>query len=212
MNKKNLVIAPLLLGALLCQIGARAQDLVQFPKGPAGWTVDVTPSSNPKRAVPIGVQVSQMEVSQDAQKRRTQAKMSNGRTDERWSISATNMILIQDPNGNVFDVPNGEADGIDYGLPYSESAFSWVTPSTLVEKDPISYQGRQCFHYKGTVRKIAYGAPVLIHVEAWIDAKTQLPVAFDDGTWLATYSFHPPPYAPLTIPPNFQKTFDRLSR
>ena len=215
MNKRSLVIALLLSGTLAGQMAARAQEVVQFPKGPAIWTVDVTHSPIPRGGPPTyGSPVTKEVVSQDAQKRLTQITTSDGITSEVWSITATNTLLMKAANGNVLGVPMGVVGGIIYDLPYSESAFSWITPTMLVEKDPISYNGKGCFHYKGNARQrvSAISKPTPYTAEAWIDAKTLLPVAVDNGTWLATYTFQPPPYPALTLPPEFQKDFDRLSR
>ena len=215
MNKRYLAITTLLFGAMACAMTLRAQDLVQFPKGRAIWTIDVAQSPVPRAGPPtVGSPITKEEVSQDGQKRRIQATTSDGRTDVVWSIAATNAILMKAANGVVFGVPTGVAGGIVYDLPYSESAFSWIKPGMLVEKDPISYAGKSCFHYKGTAhwRVNGFSAPTPYTAEAWIDSKTLAPVALDNGVSLATYTYPPPPYPALTLPPEYQKTFDRLSR
>ncbi len=216
MNKVRLTITALLLGALFCQKATCAPALVQFPSGPAGWTVDITPSPSHGSAPLGGNHFTKLEVSQDDQKRRTVITMSNGVTGERWSIPATNMILVEAPDGSVYGVPNAGENVQTFGLPYFDSDFTWVKPGTLVEKDPVSYQGKLCFHYKGTVKKPLLGtaepATTTIQVEAWIDSKTGLPVSLDDGTWQAAYTFRAPPFPPLNVSPNFQKAYARLSR
>jgi hypothetical protein len=43
--------------------------------------------------------------------------------------------------------------------------------------------------------------------EAWIDSKTLLPVALDDGFMLATYTFKTGPTEPMGLPPGFKELY-----
>ncbi len=92
----------------------------------------------------------------------------------------------------------------NFFLTYDISAFDWVTPDLQKEKDPISYQGKQCYHYIGS-----FTPPMqkfVVKKEAWIDAGTLLPVALDTGSALTTYKFsEKPPEGPLVMPASFKE-------
>jgi hypothetical protein len=45
--------------------------------------------------------------------------------------------------------------------------------------------------------------------EAWVDSKTLLPVAFDDGQMLAVFTFHPPPQTPLVAPAKYAILYEK---
>ncbi len=201
----------------------RASDLVQFPKGPAAWTVDVSPSpsSGGAQTAPDQRQLVKIDVTQDGQKRHAMLNYANGATAERFLISSTNYILVKHSNGIVTGLPNGGDYHSIYGVPFLESSFACLKPEFLVEKQPVHYRGKACYHYKGTVVEVEtdfdpqssgpHSKNAERVVEAWIDSTTLLPVAFDDGTNLGIYKFLPPPYPTIDIPPEYQATYNRLS-
>jgi hypothetical protein len=92
--------------------------------------------------------------------------------------------------------------------------FSWVNDLAYDSKG--SYNGKICMIYKTSMPlensppKFITGVdpPSLPHV-AWIDEKTALPVALDNGDALYVFTFHPPPQTPLTLPERFQEELTR---
>jgi hypothetical protein len=192
-----------------------ADELVTFPNGPASWTVNIGPSTQPNHP-PLAINhIVKIEVSQDSEKRRSLATWSSGTTVERWTITKYNLILAEEPDGNVVVVRDSGDEGSGYALPFGASSFRWLTTKYLHEKDPVSYEGKSCFHYQGKVDfASSYGGPTASPgiYEAWIDSKTLLPVALDDGTGLGLYSFQKTPTSALNLPPKFEAVYKRFEQ
>jgi hypothetical protein len=187
-------------------------DLVSFPTGDAAWTVDVTPDNTPSSSAPAAPgtqsirQVKRAEVTQLGDVKRIVITWSDGKTTEKWSIPKLPVTFEEDPrNGVVTPFLNGGPTILsdNFYLTYDSFAFDWISPQALKEKDPIYYQGKQCFHYEASVP-----APMqkfALKKEAWIDATTLLPVALDNGNSLSIFKFQEkPPTGPLTMPPAFE--------
>ena len=198
MNK--VCLACLILALLFSRDSASAANLVTFPTGPAAWTIDVTPSpTNHDPAAARQVHTLKIEVAQDGQKRRTIISYANGTEKERWELPSQNIVLAEDSRGQTFGAFAGAtSEKIQVlTIPFTDASFQWLAPEFLREKDPVEYQGKMCFHYKGSA-------------EAWIDSKTLLPVALDNGTDLGVFTFSKDPPPPLVLPAKFQITFDRF--
>ncbi len=213
----------LLVALALASGWTHASDLVQFPKGPAAWTVAISPSAlhpGEPSAKPSPTQLLRLNVTQNEKARQIDLSHANGATSQKLLIVATNYILVKHSNGIVVGYPNSGEFGSAYEVPFQELAFSWIVAKSLFEDRPVLHGGKKCYHYKGTVRNAEADNPDDSEhprfgkhaVEAWIDSETLLPVALDDGVSLATYTFLPPPYPAVTIPTDFQATFNRLSR
>jgi hypothetical protein len=186
-------------------------DSVAFPAGDAAWTVSFAPSSAPARNAGVSSKApSQVEVTQIKKIRRVLITWNDGSTTQQWAIPPLPVNFEEDPRTGAID-PNqsgSSSEGaIKFTCPYDLSAFSWVSPSTLKEKDPVDYEGKRCFHYRGQDQ--AYpGGPVEMR-EAWIDSVTLQPIALQAGNILATFTFaKKPPVGPLDIPPKFKKEID----
>lgn len=214
MNKAN--VAFFLVG-LLCASHAACSDLVKFPSGPAAWTVEVkdsqiSESSESAASTPArGPKIVSVAFTQDEEKRRSVETLSDNSTKEKWDFPKMFLVIAQDPDGTPFAVMNGGLIAQTVSIPFIESDFQWVQPGCLQEKDPISYHGMQCFHYKGH-RPAMQGALVLpdSSCEAWIDSKTLRPVALDTGTMLGVFTYQKdPPPTPLKMPAAFQAKLDR---
>jgi hypothetical protein len=176
-----------------------ASDLVQFPQGVAAWTVTIshdgskgvaptTPTSSPGE----GVTIDKIDVEQGEKIRCSTLSFSNGDKRASWDIPGTIVIITEDTHGN----PYVTYPSLFFKIPYLPSEFDWVSSSLLQETKPISYNGKECFHYKGK------------NEEAWIDSKTLLPVALSNGNDLATYTFLAPPVNPPVLPPKFKQKLD----
>lgn len=64
---------------------------------------------------------------------------------------------------------------------------------------PVPFQKQPCFHY---ILPDGEGPPA---AEAWIDAKSTLPVAYRADGALYTFVFAAPPSAPLALPPAYDR-------
>ena len=186
-----MVVAWLGWGAIL-----HADPAVRFPTGAAAWTVDVTASKIADKPIVLGgVAVKKVEVVQNSRIRSDTVSYYNGASRTTYEVTGTNLLLTQDPKGTVFLTP---ASNI-FKVPYLPSTFDWVGPALLQEKDPIEYEGKLCYHYKGPAG------------EAWVDSKTQFPVAIDNATALATFTFHGAPDTPLALPPQYQQLLNHYA-
>ena len=174
-------------------LGASANGLVQFPSGPAAWTIDVTDSTKNTGSQKLGNSaIQKVEVAQNERFSRHVVTYFSGDSRMVWGVTGTNLVMTEDPKGTAFLTPVTKY----FFIPYLPSVFDWLSPTLLQEKDPITYHGKMCFHYKGP------------QAEAWIDSKTLLPVALDDGTGLSTFTFHGPPDQPLVLPPKYKTVLD----
>ena len=216
---KNLFLFFVLGAFSLGSLGASA-DFVTFPTEDASWTVDITnhPSAASASAPgtakngPPPAYPTHVAVTQKGKLKRIQITWSDGKKTERWVISGLPVTFNEDPrNGQVRPIQNGSFHEklSNLSFSYDTFAFNWITADSLQGKDPVSYQGKQCFHYLGTAG-IAMDdfRDSQSKREAWIDSKTGLPVALDTGDAISTYTFSDkPPTDPLVPPPAFAKEF-----
>jgi hypothetical protein len=200
-------VSVVLLSVVACLYSvspANAAGLVSFPTGDASWTVNVNASGSSKGAPTTYVQKAQ--VTQLNNVKRIELTWSDGKTTEKWSVPKLPVEFEEDPrDGRVNTFSNGSMHEnlTKFFLTYDSFAFDWVNDSTLKEKSPISYQGKQCYHFLSSAT--AQDSGISFKREAWIDATTLLPVAFDNGVSLSTYTFSPrPPVGPLEFPPAFK--------
>jgi len=218
----NRLLSCAFLGALVFPLSAKADNLVQFPTGPAAWTVTIGPSQLPAtgpvpKAPPPGSpgDETKIDVTQDAKKRLSVITWSNHTTTSRWEIPSANLFLYEDPIGQAGAVFSNSPITKNLAIPFTASCFSWLTPQSLVSTDPVNYQGKQCFHYKATVPATTFGpfgGKGTTSAEAYIDSTTLLPVALDDGTKQAIYTFSPTPPAPFSLPDKFKSAVSRFEQ
>ena len=232
MNKACLVSVA--LGLFFLSNAVSVADVVIFPTGDCGWTVKVapftedgaTPAPVPPPTKNSFLTPTQIEVTQVDNVKRIRITWINGKTSEEWTLPKFPVVFKQDPrDGSVFPVQssNMEMQNERASMPYDLAAFDWVRPDYLKEKTPIPYLEKLCFHYLlpgggtgPTARDFAPGGigynaigNLTPQHEAWIDAKTQLPVALHFGTSLYSFTFPAePPTGPLVLPPNIKKEVD----
>jgi hypothetical protein len=218
----------LILGVLFLAATTRADDLVKFPTGDAAWTVDVTysassgiaPTPTPTRGPsppptsPLSEKPKKIEVTQVGGLQRIHVTWISGGSHERWAVSKYFIVLEDDPRTDViFPALAGsmEEKWAEFNLPYGPRAFSWIEPKNLVEPDPVTFQGKKCFHYQGNV------LPPFPHSKeqkrsAWIDSDTLLPVALATENSLNLFTFAKPNTDRLVLPPKFQEAFDEFKQ
>ena len=213
--------AALIAGCFLFTGIAPAQS-VQFPTGDSAWTVDITyphdaatPPPQPGGINTAVAKAKRIEIAQFNNEKKIRVTWTDGHTTEQWTIPNLPVVFKEYPNGIVFPVGNGsmERKFDDFDMPTNLSAFSWLSPACLQEKDPINFQGQLCYHYVGTTNSPAMprghsmgpGDSRTVEREAWIDSKTLLPVALNTGTSLCIFTFQQPPTGPLDMPLKFQQ-------
>jgi len=228
MNRIRLVF-PILGTLLFLNFAARAGDLVQFPTGNAAWTVETTyptaatpspsPEGTPGQKTPTGMKPQKIEITQVDNLKRILITWIDGKTSQRWTVPNLNVIFETLPRDEnvVTPIPPGcfLEQLNEFNMPYDSFGFNWIKPQYLKEKDPISYLGKSCFHYKGAVPVPTVDpihptdGPASTDWEAWIESKTLLPVAINTGTSLCIFTFQTkPPVGPLVPPAKFKKEID----
>ena len=218
-----------LIAGCLLFAGIASAQLVQFPKGDAAWTVNITypqssaPTPTPQpagggnaKATPqASPKMKKIDIAQFGGQKRIFITWTDGHTSQEWTIPDLPVVFKDYPNGRVFPVGNGSMEHRydDANMPANPSAFSWITPECLKQKDPVNFQGQMCYHYEGTSSaQIAQprgnkgaGISIVKPEQAWIDSKTLLPVGLYTETSLCMFTFQPPPAGPLGMPQKFQE-------
>jgi hypothetical protein len=214
MNKWYHLPAGLVLISLCSHLVAN--DSISFPKGPAAWNIKITDSPNRKTPSNATARLSEIDVTQSDEFRHSRITYADNQAKEFWSIVGSNLFLTEYPNGVVALNPTSRF----FFVPFAPSSFDWIQPGCLQEKGPVEYQEKKCFHYKGPMGwspttgasgmpTSAGGSVTLTTGEAWVDSKTLLPVAFDDGQILAVFTFHAPPTTPLVPPAKFLGLYEK---
>ncbi|MDD5262757.1 MAG: hypothetical protein PHD76_13005 [Methylacidiphilales bacterium] len=199
---------------------AHADPLVKFPEGNAAWIVEITypkPSqsntlapSSPQQK-PVNTRKPQkIEVTQADNVRRIRITWDSGAPTEQWSIPNLPVTFKEYPDGSVFTVLKGsiQYQTDNFNLACDAPAFAWITPKDIVGKDPVTYEGKKCYHYAGAngiVLNIPHYKPAMEKHEAWIDIKTSLPVALNTETSHSVFTFLPAPDGPLEMSEKFKK-------
>ena len=207
----NKVCFLLLWGVILPCLGQTPTDEIppgnptQFPTGDAAWQVDLTYDG--LKAGAAGTRAQKINIIQVGNVRCNVITYSDGSTAENWHFNSKHYMAVEDPKTKsvviVWDTLN-LATVLTVG--FDNSSFIWIGPSFF--KDTISYQEKDCYHYKGTVTFVqpgGHGQKSSTVQEAWIDKKTLLPVGLDNGSCVALFSFLPTPTEPLTPPQNIAR-------
>lgn len=207
MNKTLLQVLVLLSSVQLSQ----GEELYRFPSGPATWTITceskggTTPGAKPEASEPA--KLERIEIAQSSDARRSVMRWTNGQSRELWSLPQMSVIVTEDPAGTAIVSRNTELFGDAFGPP----DFGWIKPSLRTSEKPVAYGELQCYHYKGILEVPTLdepGATEKVPCEAWIDAKTQLPVALRKGDTLGRFSFGELT-SPLQMPEKFRRRLDQ---
>lgn len=221
MNKRYLLFFSLIL--LLTGFPVLAAPLITLPKGDMSCSVDVTvnqaPSStqpaSPKTEIP---QMKHVEIAQVGNLRRDTITWSDGDKTETWKVLNTGFSLVEVtyPAKCIYDVPAGSFMGSYFSrkiLDLTPASTSWITVASLVGQ--TDHDGKPAIHYRASVvvpSNVPHQAPRQVFYEAWVDAKTLIPMAFDDGDYVYELTFSDPPTAPLVMPERFQENFRYYTR
>lgn len=218
---RPLLIALLFALPLHLQGQPQLQEQVRFPAGKASWTITCAqrgaPAATPEEEQPETADtasteeapptvLTRVEVSQNEELRQTVLHWTNGQKRELWAPAGSTEIITEDPRGRTFVTRNSDL----FGDPFSAASFEWMKSANPTGGKPISYRGVECYHYKGEIREMLDplgGETRLIPVQAWIDAKTQLPVALKKGDLMGVFTFAPGPET-LEMPAKFSKRLE----
>ena len=198
---------------------SRAQNLADIPppKPPlvakvpdsANWTI--TPKSTAATSAPkptpqgasrfAGGRIVEVRSTKSGKLRRDVIVYSDGITTTHWLVDQ--LLLWTTPQGQVSASDLSAAEPMDPENPEPAAAggfpgtrwlqISYYDKVIAVEKHP-------CYHY-------VHGDS-----EAWIDAETNLPVAYKSKNIVYSYKFGDPPAEPLILPPEFQKIYDKVQQ
>lgn len=190
---------------------------VQFPSGDAAWTVEIsykdsqpgwsndaaTVNDGPASAGPPFMQ--KVEIARAGDRLRYQITWTTRRKSEAWLFS--NVTLMEDVYSNEVLTFDGEL-GLRAIRKLDRTLFNW-TDNRYPEL--VDYKGKKCFYYRDP--NTSGGPTGETHgtesTQAWIDADTLRPVAFEDDQATYSFTFHSSPPGPLSLPAKFQREYER---
>lgn len=199
-----------------------AQPLIQLPEGDFTCSVEVVQKVQPAPGVE----------SLPVEKKRVITKIGNVRRDEvvwadnsvlqAWMLHKEGLAVTEQKgsDGKVkpFVLTGTSMDSIcPKLLRLNTDSLSWVTPAALAEKAEPGVP----LHYRAVIETPAApsevpGAPDTparsVVYQAWVDAKTGLPLRLDDGeaTYVLTFGKERP-VGPLTMPEHLAAELQRWS-
>jgi hypothetical protein len=193
---------------------------IQFPEGNAAWVVEIAAA---KAGAPGGStrpHPLKIEVTQSGDYRRSICRWSNGTTTECWGAKGANIVAVEwVGNKEIYVLQSNDKDS-GMLVNYDESSFRWIRKDYL--KGITGYRGKKCMLYEGMVSSgteeivednhpVSRPQPPTRH-QAWIDEETSLPVALDDATGVAIFTFLASPAGPLTPPKRFLEKLQYYQR
>jgi hypothetical protein len=177
--------------------------------------VDVVPHKVPKpdpshpdrRYLPT---IKKIDITQVGNIRRDLIAWSDGTVSQVWSLEDKKVSLTVS-NDDPKDIHLLRGKFRDNAIPkllhFDADSVSWMTDNALDKGS----QGGPTLHYQAiVVIGIAYGLPPPKALyQAWIDAKTLMPLKFDDGDALYSLTFsNTPPAGRLVLPSDMQGEMD----
>ena len=217
MNRKRLLLY--YASSILLVFSASAAPLVVLPTGDLSCSVEVSKkqssgSSQQTASASSGggaPSMKHVDITRVGNLRRDIITWSDGNTTETWRVPDLGVSLVEVfyPARCIYDVRAGSVMGglfLRRVLDLDPASVDWITSSSLVGKEDRN--GKPTIHYRGTVL-IPSGSPGIApyhsFYEAWVDAQTLVPVAFDDGDNIYELTFNAPPTNPLVLPERFRK-------
>ena len=169
---------------------------VFFPEGDAAWSVVFEgAAANARKRVDI---VRQGPLRLDA------ITVADGaKTLMLWSENPSVVLFDNGTNGRVSSM---KASGME-AQRYDASSFAWVGSKSFAGMK--SLKSRSCQYYETTLIEGDAEEQTRRVLRAWIDAKTRRPVALDNGSGMAVFSFATDPAPPLEIPERFLEKLKR---
>jgi hypothetical protein len=194
-----------------------ADPLVVFPQGDFSCSVQVTPHEIPPKPDPAHPDikyppvVKAMTITQIGKIRVDYIVWSDNSISQLWSLPNQGVSLSQanDPQKSVHLLRGLLRDlAIPWLLRFDAKSVSWITDSALVKGSTPG----GVLHYQATLAMpdaLYVTKPPTVTYQAWIDPKTLLPVAMDNGSALYALKFSNAPAGPLVMPANLQAEMQR---
>lgn len=203
-----------ILAAVLSLQFARAQaheaivHAVSFPKGDAAWSVKLADYKRPdgrdgKIAVepPASLVVKKVKIVRKGGLRRDVVTYLDNSESTYWWVEKSGIILWKKGDEPV----QAMRSGFFGAQRFDESFFSWVNEKTF--RGMEKFQGEDCRHYHIEVPSV--DGDVMAY-DAWIDNKSQKPVAWNDGGVPRIFSMDESiPEEPLSLSTSFQDVLAR---
>lgn len=209
MNKKLLFLSGLAC-LIFCSPLLAADPLVALPQGDFSCTVDVTSHdipvpdpAHPERT--YCPEVKRISISKVGDVRRDIVLMSDNTTSQVWSLPKEGISLQEQGTSDKKRVCLLAGLLNDLACPkllhFDADSVSWINEKAL---DKGAAAGA-VLHYKASVGvAMGFGEPPTPRIyQAWINAKTLVPLKFDDGDALYVLTFGPPT-GPLVMPDNIK--------
>ena len=195
-----------------------ADSLVNLPTGTMSCTVTATahfneaPADAPPGQPPPKVRIAEtaVQVDRTGNLQRSVATWNDGNTVESWMHLDSGMTQVERFRGQtILDLPKNS--GARVGIPlldFTPESVAWISPHTRTAKVPIDFNGKPAMHYQTVVEIPQEGSlpPIRLTYQAWIDPKTLVPLAYDDGDYLYLLTFaKTAPTEPLVLPDRFKR-------
>ena len=124
---------------------------------------------------------------------------SDGFKEENWYVDKFLLMPVQPGSSEIMICSNEGSGSQETFDPINSVGFAgvgWIKGADFHSTEP--FLNVKCDHY---VRDL----------QAWIDAKTKLPVAYQYRGTLYVYTFEPPPVS-LSLPPAYQRVYDAYQK
>ncbi|OJV23489.1 MAG: hypothetical protein BGO12_22075 [Verrucomicrobia bacterium 61-8] len=183
---------------LACPFSLRAQDSqMNFPKGNATWKVDISYPDERGHRGDI-VRPVRIDVTRSGDVACYQVTWSDRAVTRDWVTR--DYVFVQDRTTGRTVLQDRARGGFTYRF-LDESAFGWIKPQNLVV-ETLKYRETECRHFRSSISlpALAGASPEVLECQAWIEKETGVPVAFEDGNALYTYSFGKSAAAALLLP------------
>jgi hypothetical protein len=173
------------------------------------WTETYRPKqAAPAKKAPWDVAIKEIVVTKAGDIRRDLEAWDNGSARDLWIVKGVELFAY--PESPTIVVRNAATD--EDARTFQSPDFGGLPALSLQNYvDVATYRGVQCYHFlikrtKPEGDATAYTAAERAETrnrEAWIDVKSKLPVALDDGESIRLYTFSPDRPAPLALPDKF---------
>lgn len=208
----------LLNNPLAAQIGpGESPPVVKIasPGPDASWLVRFTPKSPGQESAELSNNqrpyIKEIRVTRIKDRRLDLTTWSDGLVFETWHLThgreETRIVMSEDRRFKAGQIrllafPPDHEDTVSVNFP----ELDWVA-SPGVEVESTDHRGKPAvrFRFAPTDEEGLSGRVF----EAWVDLETRLPLSFDDGRVLRTYTFSP---SPQVLPPVPQRFLDRLAQ
>lgn len=180
---------------------------------PASWSIR---SINPPVANPEAPTIKEIRVAKARDKKQELTIWSNGAESESWFVDT--FVIYRQPHFVKGDVAILEQrpDSSDHFFSTSDfSNLAWVGKDTFQRTETV--KGKLCYYYENGRHAEQERIPEplrdqikLAISKAWIDARTKLPVAVEEGGIRQEYDFTFGSPASLTLPPLFAARLEKL--